>query len=105
MASEDKNPNVVYYKLFATTAHIRDPKTGGNLVSNVHVGKKYHQRKERVTCTQWYLFNDFSITPLDKKVTALVLVEFIHHHIILIQLQPYLTIIVGELYAFFAKYM
>ena len=60
--------DVVYYELYGTVAHIRDPKTGGNLISNVFVGEKYHQRKERVTCTQWYLFNDFSITPLDKKV-------------------------------------
>ena len=26
----------------------------------------YHQRKEKVTCVQWYLFNDFSITPIEQ---------------------------------------
>ncbi|CAI9729366.1 PAN2-PAN3 deadenylation complex catalytic subunit Pan2-like isoform X1 [Octopus vulgaris] len=53
------------YEIYATVSHIKDGKTSGNLVSCVKVGKKYHQRKEKVTCTQWYLFNDFSITPIE----------------------------------------
>uniref|UniRef100_A0A0L8I679 USP domain-containing protein n=1 Tax=Octopus bimaculoides TaxID=37653 RepID=A0A0L8I679_OCTBM len=53
------------YEIYATVSHIKDGKTSGNLVSCIKVGKKYHQRKEKVTCTQWYLFNDFSITPIE----------------------------------------
>ncbi|XP_041365358.1 PAN2-PAN3 deadenylation complex catalytic subunit Pan2-like isoform X2 [Gigantopelta aegis] len=57
--------NTVYYELYGTLAHIKD-KGAGNLVSHLNVGEEFHQRKERVTCTQWYLFNDFSITPIEK---------------------------------------
>lgn len=53
------------YEIYATVAHIKDAKTAGNLVSSVKVGKTYHQRKEKVTCSQWYLFNDFAITPIE----------------------------------------
>ena len=65
-----------YYELYATVAYVRDTKTGGNLVSHVHVGEEYHRRKEGVTCTQWYLFNDFSITPVER-VSALFCVVFL----------------------------
>ena len=54
------------YELLASVAHIREPKTGGNLVAHVHVGETYHQRKEGVTTTQFYLFNDFSIVDIEK---------------------------------------
>ncbi|XP_023932627.1 PAN2-PAN3 deadenylation complex catalytic subunit PAN2-like [Lingula anatina] len=60
-------PGYTYYDLLATVAHVKDAKTGGNLVSHVKVGETYHQRKEGVTCTQWYLFNDFSITPIEEQ--------------------------------------
>ena len=30
----------------------------------------YHQRKEKVTCVQWYLFNDFSITPIEQVIDS-----------------------------------
>ena len=56
----------MYYELLGSVAHIKDFKTGGNLVSHIKVAEKYHQRKEHVTCTQWYLLNDFSITPVEK---------------------------------------
>lgn len=56
----------VVYELLASVAHIREPKTGGNLVAHVHVGETYHQRKEGVTTTQFYLFNDFSIVDIEK---------------------------------------
>ncbi|XP_076824729.1 PAN2-PAN3 deadenylation complex catalytic subunit PAN2-like isoform X2 [Clavelina lepadiformis] len=55
------------YELFATVAHIDDARTGGNLVAHINVGKKYHQRKEGVTHTQWYLFNDIQICAIDKE--------------------------------------
>ncbi|XP_020913872.1 PAN2-PAN3 deadenylation complex catalytic subunit PAN2 [Exaiptasia diaphana] len=56
--------NEVIYDLHATVGFIQDPKAGGNLVAHVHVGTTYHSRKEGVTCDQWYLFNDFAITPI-----------------------------------------
>lgn len=63
---KEEDPNVKYYELYATVAHIKDSKSGGNLVTHINVGETYHYRKENVTCTQWYLFNDFSITPVEK---------------------------------------
>lgn len=54
------------YSLHATVAHIVDQKTGGNLVAHINVGTTYHKRKEGVTHTQWYLFNDFSIESINK---------------------------------------
>lgn len=61
-----EEPGTKYYDLFATVCHIKDTKTGGNLVSHINVGEPYHQRKENVTCTQWYMFNDFLIEPIEK---------------------------------------
>ena len=50
---------------------IKDTKTGGgHLVSHIKVGETYHQRKEGVTTTQWYLFNDFSISDVEKVVPS-----------------------------------
>ncbi|GFR94879.1 PAB-dependent poly(A)-specific ribonuclease subunit PAN2 [Elysia marginata] len=57
--------DVRYYELYSIVSHVLD-NTGGNLVACLKVGEKYHQRKERVTCTQWYLLNDFCITPVEK---------------------------------------
>lgn len=54
------------YELLASVAHIRDAKSGSNLVAHIHVGETYHQRKEGVTTTQFYLFNDFSIVDIEK---------------------------------------
>ncbi|KAJ7336670.1 poly(A)-specific ribonuclease [Desmophyllum pertusum] len=56
--------NEVLYDLLATVGHVQDFKSGGNLVAHIHVGTTYHSRKEGVTCSQWYLFNDFAITPI-----------------------------------------
>ncbi|XP_048584798.1 PAN2-PAN3 deadenylation complex catalytic subunit PAN2 isoform X2 [Nematostella vectensis] len=56
--------NEVVYDLHATVGYIQDAKHGGNLVTHIHVGPTYHSRKEGVTCDQWYVFNDFSITPI-----------------------------------------
>ncbi|XP_074658834.1 PAN2-PAN3 deadenylation complex catalytic subunit PAN2-like [Tubulanus polymorphus] len=62
----DASERVCYYDLYGTVGHIQDPKSGGNLVSHVHVGDSYHRMKEGVTCSQWYLFNDFAIEPIEK---------------------------------------
>ena len=35
-------------------------------MSHIKVGEVYHHRKEGVTTTQWYLFNDFSISDVEK---------------------------------------
>ncbi|KAK3103914.1 hypothetical protein FSP39_022867 [Pinctada imbricata] len=64
---KDTKPNVKYFEIFAVLYHIKEDKTSGNLVACVNVGETYHQRKENVTCTQWYLFNDFSILDIDKQ--------------------------------------
>lgn len=56
--------NEIVYDLLGTVGHVQDLKSGGNLVAHIHVGTTYHSRKEGVTCSQWYLFNDFSITPI-----------------------------------------
>ncbi|XP_077977957.1 PAN2-PAN3 deadenylation complex catalytic subunit PAN2-like [Glandiceps talaboti] len=53
------------YDLFASVAHVQDLKSGGNLVSHILVGPTYHKRKEGVTHSNWYLFNDFAISPID----------------------------------------
>ena len=53
--------------MHGTVSHIRDSKGGGgHLISHMKVGESYHQRKEGVTTTQWYLFNDFSISDIEK---------------------------------------
>ncbi|CAL1534072.1 unnamed protein product [Lymnaea stagnalis] len=57
--------DVRYYELYSVVSHVLSS-SGGNLVCCLKVGEKYHQRKERVTCTQWYLINDFCITPVEK---------------------------------------
>ncbi|XP_070565894.1 PAN2-PAN3 deadenylation complex catalytic subunit PAN2-like [Ptychodera flava] len=53
------------YNLHASVAHIQDLKTGGNLVSHIQVGPTYHKRKEGVTHSNWYLYNDFAILPIE----------------------------------------
>ena len=50
----------------ASVCYIRDKQTGGNLISHVLAGERYHKRKEGVTHKTWYLFNDFAITPIEK---------------------------------------
>lgn len=72
------------YELLASVAHIRDAKSGGNLVAHVHVGETYHQRKEGVTTTQHYLFNDFSIVDIEKVRQSYISIIIIHSS------QPYL---------------
>ncbi|XP_071966224.1 PAN2-PAN3 deadenylation complex catalytic subunit PAN2-like [Antedon mediterranea] len=54
------------YLLHTSLAHIRDLRSGGNLVAHINVGKMYHKRKEGVTHTNWYVFNDFAITPIER---------------------------------------
>jgi PAB-dependent poly(A)-specific ribonuclease subunit 2 len=61
-----KEEGVTYYELMATVAHVKPDKGAGNIVSHVKVSEVYHQRKEKVTCTQWYLFNDLILEPIEK---------------------------------------
>ncbi|XP_071845900.1 PAN2-PAN3 deadenylation complex catalytic subunit PAN2-like isoform X2 [Apostichopus japonicus] len=65
---DDKSAEEGYlpYSLHASLVHVVDPKTGGNLLAHINVGNTYHKRKEGVTHSQWYLFNDFSIESIDK---------------------------------------
>ncbi|XP_060593443.1 PAN2-PAN3 deadenylation complex catalytic subunit PAN2-like [Ruditapes philippinarum] len=64
---DDLDPNTKYYELHGTVSHIKDSKGGGHLVSHIKVGETFHQRKEGVTTTQFYLFNDFSISDVEKE--------------------------------------
>ncbi|KAL4222806.1 poly(A)-specific ribonuclease [Mactra antiquata] len=64
---DNPDPNTKYYELHGTVSHIKDSKGGGHLVSHIKVGETYHQRKEGVTTTQFYLFNDFSISDVEKE--------------------------------------
>ncbi|XP_033111118.1 PAN2-PAN3 deadenylation complex catalytic subunit PAN2-like [Anneissia japonica] len=54
------------YLLHTSVAHIQDLRSGGNLIAHINVGKMYHKRKEGVTHTNWYVFNDFAITPIER---------------------------------------
>ncbi|XP_070210409.1 PAN2-PAN3 deadenylation complex catalytic subunit PAN2-like isoform X2 [Littorina saxatilis] len=54
------------YEVFAVVYVIEQQDAGRHLVSCIKVSEPYHQRKERVTCTQWYLFNDFCLEPIEK---------------------------------------
>ena len=54
------------YEVYALVYIVEQPDVGRHLVSCIKVSEPYHQRKERVTCTQWYLFNDFCIEPIEK---------------------------------------
>lgn len=69
----DPPPTMKYYEVLAVVYNIKDEKTAGNLVACINVGETYHQRKEKVTCTQWYLFNDFSILPIEKVSVSIYL--------------------------------
>lgn len=66
LQSAKDEENTYIYELYAVVSHIREAKTGGHLVSHLKGGEAYHLRKEQVTCTQWYLINDFSIAPVEK---------------------------------------
>ncbi|XP_012943481.1 PAN2-PAN3 deadenylation complex catalytic subunit Pan2 isoform X2 [Aplysia californica] len=61
----EEQEDVRYYELYSVVSNILHS-SGSNLVCCLKVGERYHQRKERVTCTQWYLINDFCITPVEK---------------------------------------
>lgn len=61
-----KEEGVTYYELMATVTHVKPDKGAGNVVSHVKVSEVYHQRKEKVTRTQWYLFNDLILEPIEK---------------------------------------
>ncbi|XP_076473089.1 PAN2-PAN3 deadenylation complex catalytic subunit PAN2-like isoform X2 [Babylonia areolata] len=63
---EDEAVRRELYEVYAVVYVIEQQDAGRHLVSCIKVSEPYHQRKERVTCTQWYLFNDFCIQPIDK---------------------------------------
>ncbi|XP_034247710.1 PAN2-PAN3 deadenylation complex catalytic subunit PAN2 isoform X2 [Thrips palmi] len=51
------------YDLMAVVCHVSDEKK--NLVSLVNVGAGYHSRLGGAPLSNWYLFNDFCITPVN----------------------------------------
>lgn len=59
-------PDGIVYTLASNVCHIRDPTFGSTLVLHAHVGKDYHTRKEAEEKEQWYVFNDFAITPVSE---------------------------------------
>jgi len=67
----------------ASVCHIRDKETGGNLVSHILAGERYHKRKEGVTHKTWYLFNDFAITPIEKVTHTYINVKYLCTYIAL----------------------
>lgn len=52
------------YTLLSNVCHINDSATGATLVSHIHANEEYHKRKDDVEKKQWYVFNDFAITPI-----------------------------------------
>ena len=63
----DTTLQVDLYELYAIVYVIKQECKGdSHLVSCVNVREPYHQRKEGVTCSQWYLVNDFLFKPVDK---------------------------------------
>jgi len=77
----------------ASVCHIRDKETGGNLVSHVLAGERYHKRKEGVTHKTWYLFNDFAITPIEKVTHLHKCKIFMYIHCTVLYTQTVLIVI------------
>nr|KAG5693513.1 hypothetical protein BaRGS_006215 [Batillaria attramentaria] len=63
---KDETERREFYEIYGVVYCIQQQDAGRHLVSCVKVSEPYHQRKERVTCHQWYLFNDFCIQPIEK---------------------------------------
>jgi PAB-dependent poly(A)-specific ribonuclease subunit 2 len=64
--SEDVK-QVVRYDLAGVVCHITENEEKKNLISFINVGPGYHKRKCRTTHRQWYIFNDFSVTPVPEQ--------------------------------------
>ena len=95
----DASPTMKYYEVLAIVYNIKDEKTAGNLVACINVGETYHQRKEKVTCTQWYLFNDFSILPIEKVSVPLLWQPVCWHGNHPLVVMTKLEIGIGELFS------
>ncbi|CAB3370828.1 Hypothetical predicted protein [Cloeon dipterum] len=56
----------IEYDLHAVVCYVNDPANPDkkNLVSLINVGPRYHERSLGSPVSQWYIFNDFSITPV-----------------------------------------
>lgn len=65
-----------FYEIFAVVYSVQQQDAGRHLVSCIKGSEPYHQRKERVTCHQWYLFNDFCIQPIEKPENIAVDLEW-----------------------------
>eukprot|EP01135_Chromosphaera_perkinsii_P008462 Nk52_evm30s1360 gene=Nk52_evmTU30s1360 len=66
-ASKEETKEFAYtYDLASSIAYIQDSKTGGNLVSCIKIDKCYAKEGSNSTGEQWYLFNDFSVSPISK---------------------------------------
>ncbi|XP_064403711.1 PAN2-PAN3 deadenylation complex catalytic subunit PAN2-like isoform X2 [Halichondria panicea] len=67
------------YQLLMAVSHVKEPwmESSGNLVAHINVGDNYHSRKEGVNKQQWYLFNDFHITPLQESEVGVFPTEWL----------------------------
>ncbi len=78
-------PGGVVYDLSMVVGHVREPwmEAPGNLIAHIRVGPSYHKMKELHPLasapphdepkSQWYLFNDFAITPITEVGVVLTL--------------------------------
>ncbi|XP_022189319.2 PAN2-PAN3 deadenylation complex catalytic subunit PAN2 [Nilaparvata lugens] len=63
--SSNKVPGkqTIVYDLYAVVCYINEEKK--NLVSIVNVSQSYHSRSANQQLSQWYIFNDFSVSPVN----------------------------------------
>lgn len=58
------------YRLISVVCHVKDTKQGrsnNNLVACLRVGPGYHLRSMGSAGNQWYIFNDFTVTPVSQE--------------------------------------
>lgn len=63
--SNNKVPGkqTIVYDLYAVVCYINEEKK--NLVSIINVSQSYHSRSAGQQISQWYIFNDFSVSPVN----------------------------------------
>jgi PAB-dependent poly(A)-specific ribonuclease subunit 2 len=69
----------VVYELSMVVAHVKEGwmEAPGNLVAHIRVSPFYHERKKIPRRFQWYLFNDFAITPASQSSVAQFSLEWL----------------------------
>jgi PAB-dependent poly(A)-specific ribonuclease subunit 2 len=79
------------YELSMVVAHVREGwmEAPGNLVAHIRVSPFYHNRKQIPGHFQWYLFNDFAITPAEESTVAHFPLEWLTPSILLFTQRGY----------------